>query len=133
MLRIGLVLLGLPQLVLGVWALISPTGFYDTFPGGGQHWLPAYGPYDSHLVTDVGATFLAIGVLMLLAAYVLERRMIQVALVAYLAYAIPHFIFHLGNDGVLSSGAQVANGFGLGLGVAAAIGLLALVTRESHP
>jgi len=120
------VLLGLPQLVLGAWALISPSGWFETFPGGGQHWLPAYGPFDEHLVTDVGATFLAIGLLMLLAAYFLERHVVQIALVAYLAYDIPHFIFHLGNDGVLSSGAQVANGIALGLSVASGVALLAL-------
>jgi 4-carboxymuconolactone decarboxylase len=132
-LRVGLVLLGLPQLALGIWALISPSGWFGTFPGGGQHWLPAYGPFDEHLVTDVGATFLAIGLLLLIAGYLLERRVVQVALVAYLAYDIPHFIFHLGNDGVLGSGARVANGLTLGLSVASAAALLALTRRTTAP
>src|SRR3954447_3845175 len=56
-LRFGLVVLGLPQLAIGAWALASPSGWFDTFPGAGHHWLPAYGPYNSHLATDVGATF----------------------------------------------------------------------------
>ena len=47
---------------------------------------------------------------MLLAAWVGERRVLQVALVAYLFYAVPHTIYHLANDGVLSSGSQVVNG-----------------------
>lgn len=129
-LRIGLVSLGVPQLALGIWALISPTGFYGTFPVvAGQHWLPAYGPYDSHLVTDVGSTFLAIGLLMLLAAYFLERRVVQVALIVYLAYDIPHFIFHLAHDNALSSGSQVVNGVALGLSVLSALALLGLTRR----
>jgi hypothetical protein len=130
-LRAGLVSLGVPQLALGIWALISPTGFYGTFPVvAGQHWLPAYGPYDSHLVTDVGSTFLAIGLLMLLAAWFLERRVVQIALVVYLAYDIPHLVFHLGHDDVLSSGSQVVNGVGLGLAALSGIALLAL-TRHT--
>ena len=127
--RAGLFLLGLPQFVLGIWGVFAPRGFFDTFPGGGQHWLPAYGPYDSHLASDVGATFLAIGLLMFLAAWFAERRLAAVALVAYLAYDIPHFVFHLANDHVLDSGAQVANGIALGLSVAAAIALLAMLSR----
>ncbi len=127
--RAGLFLLGLPQFILGVWGVFSPRGFFDTFPGNGQHWLPAYGPYDSHLASDVGSTFLAIGLLMFMAAWIAERRLVQVALIAYLAYDIPHFVYHLANDGVLDSGAQVANGFALGLSVAAAIALLVMVSR----
>jgi alkylhydroperoxidase family enzyme len=129
-LRAGLVSLGIPQLALGIWALVSPSGFYGTFPVvAGQHWLPAYGPYDSHLVTDVGSTFLAIGLLMLFAAWFLERRVVGIALVVYLAYAIPHFIFHLRNDDVLSSGSQVVNGAALGLAALSALALLGLLLR----
>ena len=128
--RAVLVLLGLPQFTLGIWGIVSPHGFFDTFPGGGQHWLPAYGPYDSHLASDVGATFLAIGLLMFMAAWIAERRLVQVALVAYLAYDIPHFIYHLANDHVLDSGAQVVNGTALGLSVAAAISLLVMIRKS---
>ncbi len=130
LLRAGVVSLGLPQLILGVWAIFWPRGFFDSFPVvAGQHWLPAYGAFNDHLTTDVGATFLAIGILMLLAAWIGERRVLQVALLAYLAYAIPHFVFHAGNDGALSSGSQVFNGVLLGLAVVAAIALLGLTRR----
>src|SRR5436190_23852061 len=88
--RLGLVLLGLPQLAIGVWAIASPRGWFGTFPGGGEHWLPAYGAFDSHLATDVGAGFIAIGAILLLAALWLERRLVQATSIAYLAYAIPH-------------------------------------------
>lgn len=127
MLRAGTASLGVPQVVLGIWALFWPRGFFDSFPVvAGQHWLPAYGGYDSHLTTDIGATFLAIGVLLLLAGWFGERLLIQVALVAYLVYAVPHFIFHLANDDVLSSGAQIVNGFLLGSSALGAILLLGL-------
>src|SRR5436190_1857654 len=130
LLRAGLVLLGLPQLAIGVWAIASPHGWFTTFPGDGQHWLPAYGAFDSHLAFDVGAGFLAIGAFMLLAATWLGRRLVQAALVGYLAYAVPHYVFHLANDHDLAAGAHAANDVVLGLSVALACGLLALTVRR---
>jgi hypothetical protein len=129
-LRIGLVLLGLPQLAIGVWAIASPHGWFTTFPGGGEHWLSAYGAFDSHLAFDVGAGFVAIASFLLLAATWLERRLVQAALVAYLAYALPHYVFHLANDHDLATGAHVANDVVLGVSVIAAAGLLALAFRR---
>ena len=133
LIRAGVASLGVPQLILGVWALFWPRGFFDSFPViAGQHWLPAYGAYNDHLTTDVGATFTAIGVLMLAAAWIGERRVLQVALVAYLFYAVPHTIFHLANDSVLSSGSQAVNGALLVSSVLGAVGLLGL-TRARRP
>ena len=131
--RLGLIVLGLPQLAIGGWAIASPRGWFDTFPGGGQHWLPAYGAFDAHLATDVGAGFVAIGAFLLLAAVWLERRLVQAAVIAYLAYAIPHFVFHLANDDVLAAGAHAVNDVVLGLGVALAIALLGLTRPTGRP
>jgi len=52
------------------------------------------GPYNEHLVRDYGAMNLAMGVLLVSATISLERRLSQVALLAYLAFATPHFVFH---------------------------------------
>ena len=130
--RAGLVLLGLPQLAIGVWAVASPRGWFTTFPGLGQHWLPAYGGFDSHLASDVGAGFIAIGVFMLLAATWPQRRLSQAALVAYLGYEVPHFVFHLAHDHELAAGAQVANSVVLGLTVVVAVVLLGLTLRPAE-
>jgi hypothetical protein len=130
--RLGLIVLGLPQLAIGGWAIASPRGWFDTFPGGGQHWLPAYGAFDAHLATDVGAGFVAIGAFLLLAAVWLERRLVQAAVIAYLAYAIPHFVFHLANDDVLSTAAQVANDVALAVPIVLAVALLGLTRRSSR-
>jgi len=132
-LRAGLLILGVPQLVIGAWALISPHGWFNTFPGAGHHWLPAYGAYNSHLATDVGATFVAIGLVLILAALWLERRVVQVALIGYLAYAIPHTIYHLANDHDVGGGDQVVNGVTLVLSVLLALTLLWLTRRPPVP
>jgi len=131
--RLGLLLVGVPQLAVGLWALISPSGWYANFPGAGNEWLPLYGSYDEHLATDVGSTFVALGLALVIAAIWLDRRAVQLALIAYLAYALPHFIYHLGADSVLTNGDQIANGFTVGLAVATALMLLGLTLRPAGP
>ena len=131
--RAGLVILALPQLLIGAWATLSPSGWFDNFPGAGREWLPLYGPYDEHLVTDVGSTFLALGILLVLAAIWMDRRVVIAAAVAYLVYQVPHTIFHLANDDVLSNGDQIANGIALILSVLLAVGILVASTRRPAP
>jgi hypothetical protein len=46
------------------------------------------------LVRDYGALNLALGILLVATAIFLGRRLIRVALVAWLGYALPHFIYH---------------------------------------
>ena len=117
LLRTFLILLAIPQVLIGVWALVDPSGWYTTFPGGGNEWLPLFGSYDQHLARDVGSSFLAIGVVLLLAALWMDRRLVLAAGAAYLAYQLPHFVYHLTADNVLSTGDQILNGILLGLGV----------------
>jgi hypothetical protein len=93
--RLGLLLLGIPQAGIGLWAVVAPRDWYETFPGGGRDWLPAFGPYNEHFAIDAGVGILAAGVLALAAAAILERRVVQVAMVGYLAWSIPHSIWHL--------------------------------------
>jgi hypothetical protein len=39
---------------VGLWAAAWPRRFYDSFPGLGRHWVLALGPYNEHLIRDVG-------------------------------------------------------------------------------
>jgi alkylhydroperoxidase family enzyme len=126
LLRAGLLALAIPQIAIGLWALISPSGWYETFPGAGRHWLPAYGSFDEHLATDIGAGFLALGVLLALAGVWLDRRAVQAALIAYLAFEVPHFVFHLGADDVLPTGDRIVSWVVLASSIAVAGGLFAL-------
>lgn len=109
--RFGLIALAVPQLTTGLWAVLDPSGWYEGFPGGGRTWVSVDGPYNHHLAGDAGAGFLATGVVLLLAAVWFERRVVQVALLAMLAFAVPHLLYHLNNnalggtDSVMSYGA----------------------------
>jgi hypothetical protein len=128
--RAGLIALGGVQLGIGLWALVDTHGWFTTFPGAGHHWLPAYGGYNAHLAVDVGATFVALGALLLLAALWLERRLVQAALIVYLLYAVPHLVYHLGADDALPSGDRIASDLTLALSVIAPALLLLLVGRR---
>src|SRR4051794_41982933 len=82
-LRGGLAVLAVTPALVGIWATVSPHGFYDDFPGAGHHWVSAVGAYDEHLVRDVGALYLGFLVLLAFAFLWLERRLVQAALVSY--------------------------------------------------
>ena len=92
--RVGLWLLSLSALVVGGWALFLPRSFHDDFPSAGRGWVSAFGPYNGHLLADVGAMYLALGVLLALAAVSLGRELVRASLVAWLVFAVPHFVFH---------------------------------------
>jgi hypothetical protein len=124
-LRGGLLLLAASSLTVGLWALLVPRSFYEDFPLPGRDWVSALGPYNEHLVRDVGALNLALGVLLVAAAILLERRLVQVSLVAWLAYAVPHFVFHLTQVHHFSPFDNLANIGGLGLAVLLPLLLLA--------
>lgn len=95
--RFLLLALGIPQASIGLWALLSPSSFYDDFPVGTSGWVDVLGPFDGHLVTDVGALFVALGFLLAFAAVRLRRETVLVAAIAWLIFAIPHFAWHVFN------------------------------------
>jgi hypothetical protein len=88
-LRPGLIVLAAIQLVVGGWTLFFPASFYNDVPT--VDWTP---PYSEHLFRDFGSTTLGIGIVVAAAAIWLERRLVIVAILAYLAYSVTHLAFH---------------------------------------
>jgi hypothetical protein len=129
-LRVGLVLLGAPLAAIGPWAVLAPHSWFDDFPGGGMHWVSAIGPYNEHLASDVGAFFLALGGLLVFAAVLLDRRLVQGALGALIVYSVPHLIYHLTELDAYSTRDVVLNMITLGSIVVVPLLMLAL-TRDS--
>ncbi len=121
--RAALAVLILSQGTLALWALLAPRAFYDAFPGGGRSWVAPLGPYDEHLVRDVGALSLALTVVLVCAAIWPEHRLRLVAALGYLAWSVPHLIFHLTADGALSTGDRIASETGEVLVVIVALAL----------
>ena len=70
--RLLLWLMAFCSLGVGLQALFTPRSFYDDFPFG-RGWVAMDGPYNEHLVRDVGSLNLAIVVLVFAALIVSER------------------------------------------------------------
>lgn len=127
--RIALGYLAFVALEIGAWALFAPRSFYDSFPGMGRAWVSADGPFNEHLIRDVGALNLALLVLLIYSAVTLSRQLINVAALASLAWSVPHLIYHLFNTDVLSS-SDIALSIGaLVVGVGIPILLLANTSK----
>ncbi len=128
-LRGGLVVLAAMALVPGVWGTIWPRSFYEDFPGAGYAWVAAFPPYNEHLVRDVGAFYLGYGTLLLGAAIVTRRRLVQVALLSWLIATIPHGIFHVRNLDALETTQAVLQAGVFGVMAALPLWLLWLTAR----
>lgn len=121
--------LGIVQLIDGLWALFFPRSFYDDFPPGRGGWVSALPAYNEHLLRDVGSLFIATGFVLVAAAIWMQRRLVWLALVSYLLFALPHAIYHLFNLGPYDTRDAVGNVLSLALTVVLPIGLLALLAR----
>lgn len=108
--RATLVGLGLVQAANGAWALFAPSSFYGEFPFG-RGWVEVLPAYNQHLTTDVGALYLATSAMLLGAAWAFEKRTVVVACIAWLAFALPHTVYHAFHLEPFATGDAIANGF----------------------
>lgn len=90
-----LIALSLSALSPGLWALLAPRLFHDSFPGLGLRWVGSLGPYDEHLVRDVGAFYLALAVLTVCAARSLEHELVRTTALVWLVFQLPHLAAHV--------------------------------------
>lgn len=88
---------------IGLWALFAPGSFYDDFPGLGRAWVSVDGPYNEHLIRDVGALNLALCVLLVGAFIRLSPVLVLVAGIAVLVWGVPHAVYHLFSTDGLSA------------------------------
>ncbi|WP_198954483.1 hypothetical protein [Kineosporia sp. R_H_3] len=95
--RVAAALLALTGATVGGWALLGPASFYAGFPGGGRSWVAPDGPFNEHLVRDVGALNLALAVLAVAALRSVDHRTARLAGVVWLVFAVPHLGYHAGH------------------------------------
>ena len=112
--RIVLGVLAVSSLTVGLWAQFAPKSFYDSFPGAGRHWISVDGPYNEHLIRDVGGLNLALTVVTIAAFVWLGSRLLRMAAAAWIVYSVPHFIYHLNHLSAYKTGDKVANMVSLG-------------------
>lgn len=79
----------------GLWALGWPSPFHASFPGAGLNWVSALGPFDEHLVRDVGGFFLAFAAISAFAATRGTRQTVQAVALAWTVFQTPHVASHV--------------------------------------
>jgi hypothetical protein len=92
--RIALVVIAGGSLVVGLWAQGFPRSFYDDFPGMGRVWVAVDGPYNEHLVRDVGGLNLGLAFVAILALVTGSVLLARAAGGAALLYGVPHLLYH---------------------------------------
>jgi hypothetical protein len=120
--RGALWLLSAVALLVGIWAQFAPQSFYTSFVFG-RGWVAADGPYNEHLIRDVGGLYLAMAVVTIAAARSMRRDLVRLAAVATLAFAVPHLAYHATHLHVYGPLDVVANLVSLGTQVIIALWL----------
>lgn len=101
-------------LYVGGWAAAFPRSFYDDFPGLHRAWVAVDGPYNEHLVRDVGAFYLALAAAGVLAMTWRERRVTLTVAAAWTTFSLPHLGYHLHHLGGLPATDAVGQVVALG-------------------
>lgn len=127
--RFALVVIAGGALVVGVWAQLFPRSFYDDFPGAGRVWVAVDGPYNEHLVRDVGGLQLALALVAIVALVTGSVLVARLAGGAALVFGVPHLVYHSMHLDAFDTGDKVAM---LGsLAFAALAALLALLPASA--
>jgi hypothetical protein len=128
--RIALGYLALISLEIGLWAQFAPRSFFDHYPGLGRAWVGVDGPYNEHLVRDVGGLNLGLAAVLIVALLTLSQATIIAASLASLLYGVPHLIYHIAHSDLLE-GSDVVVSIG-GLALFAVIPVALIVVSRKH-
>ena len=126
--RIGLALLALNELLVGAWNQFAPESFYENFPT-----VSLTPPFSEHYARDFGGATLGIAVLLVIAVIRPRPVIVGMAALAYSVFAVPHFAFHL--EHLEGADAGQTAFLVAGNGVVALIGVLLVVwavVQNSH-
>ena len=129
--RVALGYLALISLEIGVWAQFFPRSFFDNYPGLGRAWVGVDGPYNEHLVRDVGGLNLGLAAALIIALVTLSSTTIIAACLASLLYGVPHLLYHIAHADLLDGSDVVASVGGLAL--FAALPVVVIVVSRRHP
>lgn len=80
---------------VGAWASLGPRSFYDSFPGLHRVWVGVDGPFNEHLVRDVGGLYLALALAGAVAAYRLDASALLVVGSGWSVFGATHLAYHV--------------------------------------
>ena len=111
--------------VVGTWAAFLPEQFHASFPGlGFGPWVAVDGPFNEHLIRDIGALNLGLAVAGGYAALVGGVAASRTVGLAWLVYSVPHLGYHLAHLDGFSAGDIIGQVISLSSTVVLAIPLL---------
>jgi len=110
--QVLLIVLALSAALVGFWATFAARSFYDSFPGAGHHWVSMDGPFNTHLVRDVGGLYLSLLVITVCAVW--HPSLARITGGAWLVFSIPHLIYHATHLSMFSTADKIANVVSLG-------------------
>jgi hypothetical protein len=128
--RAALVVIAAGSAVVGLWAQAFPRSFYDDFPGLGRVWVAVDGPYNEHLVRDVGGLNLGLAFAAVAALLTASVLLARVAGASALLFGGPHLLYHLTHLDGFDTGDAVGMSVSLSLAVLAAV--LVLLAPAAH-
>lgn len=117
---------------VGGWALFAPRAFYDAFPFPAVFgaWVSGDGPFNEHLIRDVGALYLALAAASAVAALMRRADASVVVGIAWLVFSVPHLVYHLGHLAHLAPIDAIGQPISLALSLVLAIPLCVPPRRE---
>ena len=106
---------------VGGWASFAPDSFFDSFPGVLGQWVATDGPFNAHLVRDVGAMYLALGAASVAGLVWRSPAVTRVLGLAWTVFGALHLGYHATHLGALEAdaaiGTVVSLTLSLGLGI----------------
>jgi hypothetical protein len=118
-------------MLVAVPALLAPRYFYDSFPLGAS-WVDLLGPFNEHLISDVGGFYLAFALLFGWAAVTLQRPLIMPLGITWSIAALVHFVFHVTHLDGFDAADAIAQTVGLALVLALPLTAAAAAPRTSR-
>ena len=131
--RVALVVIAFGSAVVGVWAQLFPRSFYDDFPGMGRVWVAVDGPYNEHLVRDVGGLNLGLAFAALAALVTGSVLVARVAGGSALLFGGPHLLYHLTHLDPFDTSDAVGMAVSLSLAVLAATLVIVAPAAPAEP
>lgn len=99
---------------VGLWASVWPSAFYASFPGLGRIWIAVDGPFNEHLIRDVGGLYLGLAAASAAATFSRSPDAGRVIGVAWAVFGVPHFVYHAGHFATMAPIDAVGNALTLG-------------------
>ncbi|MEI5584317.1 MULTISPECIES: hypothetical protein [unclassified Agromyces] len=106
---------------VGGWASFAPDSFFDSFPGVLGQWVATDGPFNAHLVRDVGAMYLALGAASVAGLVWRSPSVTRLLGLAWTVFGVLHLWYHATHldhlDTDAAIGTVVSLTLSLGLGI----------------